>query len=139
MKDRKLNNKEVNTIEELLQNKGVRSKEGIELTILTLLVLACILLAFQLISYISNIDFLAPFPGLNFIILPISILLTFLFVFILFKSKHIVKILNGINKILSWIKKYPLLYKSLRFCYKHPIIAAIVVGCIWAIIKNLII
>jgi hypothetical protein len=136
MKNQNRNNDENSNSIGLLEDKGLNSKDITVISILTIFVFFGILLIFQLISYISNIDFLAPFPGINFIITPICIAITFIAVYILNKSKYMIKILSSISKLISWARKYPLAYKVLRFIYKHPLISAVVVGIIWAIIKN---
>lgn len=48
--------------------------------------------------------------------------------YILNKSNYMVKILIPINKLISWVEKHPLIYKIFRFCYKHPIVSAFVIG-----------
>lgn len=118
---------------ELQKNKDLNRKYIIGLSILSAFILLSILLVFELISYITNVDFLAPFPGYNFIITPVCIAITFIIVSILNKTKYMAKIINSINKKIIWIKKYPHIYKILRFIYKHPIISAIVIGVMWAI------
>lgn len=139
MIDQNSNNDDNLHWKEVLNDKGLNDKRRIELTILALVILLCIALIFQLISYISNIDFLAPFPGLNFIIIPICVAITFVVLYILDKTKYLVKVLNFISKLISWVKKYPIAYKFFRFIYKHPFISAVVVGIIWATVKNVVI
>lgn len=58
------------------------SKDRTGLIVLIIFVFCGSLFIFQLISYISNIDFLAPFPGFNFIIIPICIAITFITLYI---------------------------------------------------------
>jgi len=109
-----------------------------EISILAIIVFMVILLVFQLISYITDQDVLAPFPGLNFIITPISIAITFIVLYFIKKSNCIAKVLNLISNLLIWLKKYPIIYNIFRFAYKHPIISGFIVGTIGALAKNIL-
>jgi hypothetical protein len=110
----------------------------IGLSILAILVFMIILLVFQLISYITDQDILAPFPGLNFIITPICFLITLTAMYFIEKSTYMTKILNHMNKLLIWIEKHPIIYNILKFAFKHPIILGIIIGIISALVENII-
>lgn len=129
--DKNLNNNE------LIEDKDMDSKDRTGLIILIIFVFCGSLFIFQLISYISNIDFLAPFPGFNFIIIPICVAITFITLYIFNKTRYIVKVLDFIRKLINCVKKYPHIYRALKFIYKHPLISAASVGAIWGIIKNI--
>lgn len=121
------------------QNSDHYENYNTEIRILTISVLLGILFIFQALSYIYDLEFLAPFPGINLIIMLICIAITFITLYVLDKTKYIIKILNFISRFLSWLKKYPHIYKVFRFMYKHLIISGIIMGILWSIIKNLVI
>jgi len=82
---------------------------------------------------------LAPFPGFNFIIIPICFVITLTAIYFIEKSKYMAKVLNPISKLLLWIEKHPIIYNILRFAFKHPIILGIVIGIIGPSVKNIFI
>jgi hypothetical protein len=139
MTDQNWKNDEKRNDTEIQRDTDLSIKDRIGLSILTIFVFVGSLLIFQLISYIFNIDLLAPFPGLNFIITPICALITLIAMYILNKSNHLEKILNSLNNLINWLEKYPIIHRILRFIYKHPIISMFFVGIIWAVIKNLVV
>lgn len=122
---------------EIVKDKGMDSKDRTGLSILIIFVFCGSLFIFQLISYIFNIDFLAPFPGFNFIIIPICIAITFITLYIFNKTRFMAKVLDFIGGLINYVKKYPHIYRALKFIYKHPLISAASVGAIWGIIKNI--
>ncbi|MFL0248685.1 hypothetical protein [Candidatus Clostridium stratigraminis] len=137
MTDQNMKDNENLNDNKLLGDKLWDSKYRIGVNILTIFILFASLFIFQLTSYITNIDFLAPFPGLNFIIMPICIAITIMTVYILNKTRYMVKVLNLINRLINYIKKYQFVYRILKFIYKHPLISSMIVGIIWGIIKNI--
>lgn len=138
MIDQNVNNDKNLNGNELVEDKGMDSKDRTELSILIIFVFCGSLFIFQLISYIFNIDFLAPFLGFNFIIIPICIAITFIILYIFNKTRLMVKVLDFIDRLINYVKKYRYIYRFLKLIYKHPLISAASVGVIWGIIKSLV-
>ncbi len=124
---------------EIHEGRELNSKDKTGINILAILILAIMVLIFQLASNILNIDFLAPFPGFNFIVMPICFSLTFIVMNVLNKTSYIFNALSLINKLISWIEKYPFVFKILRFGYKHPLISGLVIGIVGSLVKNVVI
>lgn len=117
----------------------LNSKDKTRINILAILILAIMLIIFQLASDILNIDFLAPFPGLNFIVMPICFVLTLIVLYVLNKTNYIFNALSLIKKSISCVEKYPFIYKALRFGYKHPLISGLLIGIVGSLVKNVVI
>lgn len=132
-----------------LRNQGIKksvnkdnfenSKDKTGINILAILIMVIMLFIFQLASYIYNIDFLAPFPDFNFIVMPICFALTFIAMYVLNKTGYIFNALSLVYKQISWIEKYPYVFKVLRFGYKHPLISGLVIGIVGSLVKNVVI
>jgi hypothetical protein len=117
----------------------LNSKDKTGINILAIFIMVIMLLIFQLASNILNIDFLAPFPGLNFIVMPICFVLTLIFMYMLNKTSYIFNALSLIKKSMSCAEKYPFIYKALRFGYRHPLISGLVIGIVGSLVKNVVI
>jgi hypothetical protein len=88
----------------------------------------------QLMSYILKIDFLAIFPGINFIMLPLCIGFASIIFYILYRSPYFVKNVNLVNNLVKWIKQYPRLYMVMKLIDKHPIVFGLIIGAILTIL-----
>jgi len=139
-----MNNEKPNSTNEKRKSTGIHegselnSKDKTGINILAILILAIMLLIFQLASNILNIDFLAPFPGLNFIVVPIGFVLTFIVLYVLNKTSYIFNALSLIEKSMSCVEKYSFIFKMLGFGYKHPLISGLVIGIVGSLVQNVV-